>query len=201
MSNIIYTYNNDLYINLTNKCPCACIFCIRSQRDGVGSADSLWLENEPTAEQVIDEIKKLDLSRYDEVVFCGFGEPLCALDNLLEILRYLRRENAPHIRINTNGLGDLVNQKQTAPLLEGLVDTISISLNAPDAEKYYEIVRPKFGVESFGAMLAFTADCKKYIKSVKLSIVDTIPLEDIEKCREIAQKIGVYLRVRNADVM
>jgi len=201
MSNIIYTYNNDLYINLTNYCPCACIFCIRSQRDGVGSADSLWLENEPTAEQVIDEIKKLDLSRYDEVVFCGFGEPLCALDNLLEILRYLRRENAPHIRINTNGLGDLVNQKQTAPLLEGLVDTISISLNAPDAEKYYEIVRPKFGVESFGAMLAFTADCKKYIKSVKLSIVDTIPLEDIEKCREIAQKIGVYLRVRNADVM
>ena len=197
MSGIVYEFGDSLYINLTNKCPCDCTFCIRGQIDGVGSADSLWLEEDPTAEQVISELEACDLQRYAEVVFCGFGEPFCALENLLEICRRLRgRPSCPPVRVNTNGLGDLINERPIAPLLEGLVDVVSVSLNASDAQKYLELCRPSFGESSFDAMLSFAADCKKYVPQVKFSIVDTIPEDEIARCREISQRLGVPLRIR-----
>ena len=199
-NNVVYQYGNGLYINLTNKCPCKCSFCIRSRADGVGSACSLWLKKEPTAEQVISQLKFTELELYGEIVFCGFGEPLCALESLLEVCAYLRsRPDSPAIRINTNGLGDLINNKPTAPLLEGLVDTISISLNAPDRQAYNKLCRPSFGERSFDAILSFAQACKLYIPNVVFSVVDVLPEEALSQCYEIANSLDIPLRVRHGN--
>lgn len=197
-ANIIYSYGGSLYLNLTNKCPCSCSFCIRDRTQRVGSSESLWLEAEPTPAQVIAGLEETDLTRYDQIVFCGFGEPFCAFESILEISAYLRgRAGCPPIRINTNGLGDLINQRPTAPLLEGLVDVISISLNAPDGARYREICNPAFGQGSFEAVLAFAAECKKHIPQVVFSVVDVLSKEEIAACREIAARMDIPLRVRS----
>jgi len=198
MSNIIYQYGKGLYLNLTNKCPCNCSFCIRGRAQGVGSAGNLWLEDEPTAQQLIFQLDSIRLESYEEVVFCGFGEPFCALDNLLEVCAYLRgRADSPPIRVNTNGLGDLINNKPTAPLLDGLLDVVSISLNAPNREKYNELCRPSFGELAFDAMLQFAKDCKKHIPHVSFSAVDILSYEEMEKCRELAKSMDIPLRMRH----
>ncbi len=196
MADIIYTYAGSAYLNITNKCPCSCIFCIRSNGDGLGSAETLWHKKDPTIEEIKAEIDSFDFSPYNEVVFCGYGEPMQALDNLIESARYLKEKHGLKIRLNSNGLGDLINGKPTAHLLEGLVDSISISLNAPDSESYQRVTRSKFGEESFGALLKFAEDCKKYIPSVKFTAVDVISEEEIEACKKIADKMGIPLRIR-----
>ena len=196
MADIIYTYAGSAYMNITNKCPCSCVFCIRSNGDGLGSAESLWLKKDPTIDEIKAEIDSFDFAPYNEVVFCGYGEPTEALDNLIEAAHYLKEKHSLKIRLNSNGLADLVNGKPTAHLLEGIVDSISISLNAPDAESYQRVTRSKFGADAFPALLKFAEDCKKYIPSVKFTLVDVISEEEIERCKEIADKMGIPLRVR-----
>ena len=200
MADIVYTYGNSVYMNITNKCPCSCVFCIRSNGDGLGSAESLWLKKDPTLEEIEDEINKFDFSPYSEVVFCGYGEPTQALDNLIASAKYLKSKYPDiKIRINTNGLGNLINKKDTVPAIAEFTDTVSISLNAPNAERYNEISRPKFGIDSFKEILRFAEECKKYIKTVKFSVVDVITPEEIEECQKIADKMGIPLRVRTKE--
>lgn len=196
MADIIYTYAGSAYLNITNKCPCSCIFCIRSNGDGLGSAETLWHKKDPTIEEIKAEIDSFDFSPYNEVVFCGYGEPMQALDNLLETAGYLKEKYGLKIRLNSNGLGDLVNGRPTAHLLEGLVDSISISLNAPDSESYQRVTRSRFGDEAFPALLKFAEDCKKYIPSVKFTAVDVITEDEIERCKAIAEKMEIPLRIR-----
>lgn len=196
MADIIYTYAGSAYLNITNKCPCACIFCIRSNGDGLGSAETLWHKKDPTIEEIKAEIDRFDFSEYDEVVFCGYGEPMQALDNLIESAKHLKEKHGLKIRLNSNGLGDLINGKPTAHLLEGLIDSISISLNAPDSESYQRVTRSKFGEEAFPSLLKFAEDCKKYIPNVKFTAVDVISEEEIEGCKAIADKMGIPLRIR-----
>ena len=196
MADIIYTYGGSAYMNITNKCPCACIFCIRSNGDGLGSAESLWLKGDPTIDEIKAEIDNFDFSEYDEVVFCGYGEPTQALDNLIESAKYLKEKHSLKIRLNSNGLSDLINGKPTAHLLEGVVDSISISLNAPDSEAYQRVTRSKFGEDAYPALLKFAEECKKYIPSVKFTVVDVISEEEIEECKKISEKMGIPLRVR-----
>lgn len=196
MADIIYTYEGSAYLNITNKCPCSCVFCIRSNGDGLGSAETLWHKKDPTLEEIKKEIDEFDFTPYDEVVFCGYGEPTQALDNLIESAKYLKEKHGLKIRVNSNGLSDLINGKKTAPMLEGVIDTISISLNAPDAESYQRVSRSKFGNDAFPAILKFAQDCKKYIPNVKFTAVDVITAEEIEKCREISEKLGIPLRIR-----
>lgn len=138
-------------------------FCIRSNGDGLGSAESLWLKKDPTLEEIEDEINKFDFSPYSEVVFCGYGEPTQALDNLIASAKYLKEKYGLKIRLNSNGLSDLINGKETAKMLSGVVDSISISLNAPNAKRYQEVSRSRFGEDAFPALLKFAEDCKKYI--------------------------------------
>lgn len=104
---ILYKVHNGLYVNLTNRCPCACTFCERQTRDHVSEVNDapLWLEHEPSVEEVIAEFEKTDVAPYEEIVFCGFGEPTERLDALLEIAKYLKAHYDKPIRINTNGLG------------------------------------------------------------------------------------------------
>lgn len=192
-----YRLGDNLYLNITNKCDCACVFCIRAGGDGVGDGDNLWLPREPSAQEVIEDLKKRKLSDYRELVFCGYGEPTENLETMLEICRWLRLEYPKvKVRLNTNGLCELSLQKPVAPLLEGLVDTVSISLNASNAKRYQELTRPAFGEISFDAMLKFASECKNYVPNVVFSVVDVLPPEEIEKCRAVAAGVGIPLRVR-----
>ncbi len=194
---ILYKVHNNLYVNLTNRCPYACTFCLRQNMDRVGESDSLWLEHEPSAREVIDEFGKWDMSEFDEVVFCGFGEPTEAFDVLKEVAAYIKKTYNKPIRINTNGVGSLINGRDIAPELKGLVDTVSISLNNPDARRYNELVRSKFGEKSFDAMIEFAKECKKYVPDVVMSTVDTtISHEEEAECQKICDSIGATYRIR-----
>lgn len=194
---ILYDYKESLYVNITNKCPCSCIFCIRKETDHVGNSNSLWLDHEPTVDEIKEEFKKFNLEKYDEIVFCGYGEPLVRINEVIEVARYIRSISNIKIRINTNGLSDLIHNKKTAILLKDNIDSVSISLNAPNKTRYNEVTRPKFGEKSFDALLDFAIDCKKYIEEVNFSVVDEISDEEIEESRMLSKKIDIPLRVRH----
>lgn len=194
---ILYEVHSGLYINMTNKCPCACVFCLRQDRDEMENSGSLWLDREPTVDEVIAEFDKFDMTKYEEVVFCGFGEPTERLDDLLKVAEFVKKTYDIPIRINTNGLSDLIYNKDTAPMFEGLIDTVSISLNTPNRERYFELTRSKFGIESFDAMLRFAGNVKKYVKNVVLTTVSTtLSAEEEAECAKICENLGVTYRIR-----
>jgi len=199
MAEIIYTYNNKPYLNLTNRCPCACKFCIRAVKDSVGSAETLWHDSDPAWDDIRHALESSEALFFNagEAVFCGYGEPMCAFENLKKAARWLK-ERFPNLalRVNTNGLGDLINESPTAHELKGLIDTVSISLNAPNAQRYHELVRPRFGEGAFCAMLHFARDCRECIPNVKFTVVDVLTPVEIEECQLIADKMGIPLRVR-----
>lgn len=194
---ITYKVKNGLYVNMTNRCPCACTFCLRQNGDGVYGSDSLWLQREPTVEEVCDSIAAWDMGKLDELVFCGYGEPTERLDDLLKVASFVKSKWSIPIRINTNGLSDLINGRKTAPELSGLIDTVSISLNATNAQEYNELCRPKFGIGSYQAMLDFTASCVPYVPNVVMTVVDVVTTkQQQEESRRIAESLGAKLRVR-----
>ena len=194
---ILYKVHNNLYVNLTNRCPCACTFCLRQTMDRIGESDRLWLEKEPSAQEVIDEFAKWDMSQFEELVFCGFGEPTMALDTLLLVARYVKDTFQKSIRINTNGLGDLIHGRDITPDFVGLIDTISISLNTPNAQRYHELVRSKFGDQSFDAMIRFARNCVKAVPHVVMTTVaTTLTKEEEAQCQEICDSIGASYRIR-----
>ena len=197
MMTITYPVYNGIYVNMTNRCPCACTFCLRQQSDGVYGSDSLWLEREPTVEEVCHSLDAWDLSKYSEIVFCGYGEPTERLYDLLEVAKYIKSKSDIKIRINTNGLADLIWEESTAPKLKGLIDAVSVSLNATNREDYLKVVRPKFGIDSYDAMLKFTKECTRYVPSVVMTVVDEVTSkEEQERSREICRSVGATLRVR-----
>ncbi len=193
--NIAYPFEGHLYINLTNRCTNKCKFCIRFTPSGVDGID-LWLEREPTTDEVIEALKNADYLSYDEIVFCGYGEPMLRYDVILEVARFIRENSSAKIRINTNGHANRAAGKDITPELEGLVDVISISLNAKNAKEYNDICVCDYGEDGFWEMLDFAKKAKKYVPRVVLSVVDTISQEDIEACRKIADDVGVEYRVR-----
>lgn len=193
---ILYEVGEGLYVNLTNKCPCACTFCIRNEGDGAYGSESLWLKHEPSFEEIVEEFKKFNLGKYKEIVFCGYGEPTERIELLVQVADYVRSVSDIKIRINTNGLGNLIHSKSIEHLLEGRIDIVSISLNAPNAEDYAKVTRPKYGIASFDAMLKFASECKKYVPTVVFTVVDCIPQEQIEASRKVAEQVGVNFRIR-----
>lgn len=194
---ILYRVHNGLYVNLTNRCSSACTFCLRQTMDHVGESNSLWLEREPTVQEVKDEFEKWDLSQFSEIVFCGFGEPTCALPVLLEVATWLKARTSLPIRVNTNGQGSLITGRDISGDLAACVDTVSISLNNPDPEQYQQLVRSKFGDKAFPGMLEFAKSCVARGLHVVMTTVDTtISHEEEERCREICQGIGATYRIR-----
>lgn len=195
---ILYEVYDNLYVNLTNRCPCNCTFCLRQTRDSMDvKQHSLWLEHEPTVDEVKDEFRKFDMSKYKEVVFCGFGEPTERLDALLELAAFVKKNYGKPIRVNTNGLANLIWERDVTPEFSGLVDTVSISLNTPNAEKYHSLVRSKFGAVSFDAMLTFARDVRRFVPNVVLSTVaTTLTEEEEQKCQSICDDLGVTYRIR-----
>ena len=194
---ILYEVHNNLYVNLTNKCPCQCTFCLRQTRDEMENSGSLWLEREPSADEVKAEFSKFDMSKYGEVVFCGFGEPTERLDTMRSVAEFVKEKYNKTIRVNTNGLGDLVNGKNTAPMYKDKIDIVSISLNTPNKERYLELTRSRFGIESFDAMLEFAKNVREYVGEVVLTTVDTtLTKAEEEQCRKICESIGATYRIR-----
>ena len=197
MSSIVYDYGGGLYINLTNRCPCACEFCIKHFTDGLGSADTLLLEKEPTVDEVLSELKKRDVGAYDEVVFCGYGEPTERLDDLLQISRAIKTDFDVKIRINTIGLANLRFGEDVTPRMDGVIDAVNVSMNEADAEKYTALCHPEFGPAAYDAMLDFIAKVKKHVPVVTCSVVSgSLSRESIEICAAKAAELGIGFRVR-----
>jgi TatD DNase family protein len=188
---IAYVIRNSLYLNITNRCPNRCVFCSRETNPYV-KGHYLRLEKEPTAEELINAIG--DPSRYDEVVFCGFGEPTERLDELKTVAKYLK-ENGAVVRLDTNGLGDLINGRSICEELKGLIDTICISLNTNFEKEYQELCNSSFNGKAYPSLLSFIKKAKGNIPDVMVSVVG-IPEIDIESCRKIAEELGVRFRVR-----
>ena len=196
---ITYQVKNAVYVNLTNRCPCNCTFCLRHNGPGVFGSGPLWLEREPTLEETIESLGQWNYERFREVVFCGYGEPTERLDVLLAAAAHLKeRDPALRVRVNTNGLSDLIHGKPTAPLFVGKVDCLSISLNTDDPAEYLSVCRPKFGAAAYPAMLKFTQEAAALLPSVVMTVVGEpiTSLEKQERCRKIAEGLGARLRVR-----
>jgi TatD family-associated radical SAM protein len=189
---ITYEVNDALYINLTNRCANNCCFCIRNHPESFDF--NLWLQKEPGLEEVFADIENPNI--YSEVVFCGYGEPLERLREVIEICRYLK-EKGVRTRINTNGQANLIWKRNIVPELCGLVDSISISLNAKNAEDYMKLCRPDNGEAAYEAILDFAKESIKYIPEVWLTVVDVISAHDIEICRSIAEGMGARFRTRH----
>ena len=194
---ILYRVHNGIYVNLTNRCSSACTFCLRQNMDHVGESHSLWLEREPTVQEVEDEFRKWDMSQFEEIVFCGFGEPTCALPVLLEVARWLKTWCPLPIRVNTNGQGSLIAGHDISGELKGCIDVVSISLNDPDPAEYQKLVRSRFGDKAFPGMLDFAKKCvAQGIKVIMTTVDTTITHEEEAQCRAICQEIGATYRIR-----
>jgi len=173
------------------------MFCLRQTMDEMNHSGSLWLEREPTVQEVMDEFGKFNMELYEEVVFCGFGEPTERLMDVLTIARFVKETYGKTTRINTNGLSDLIWEKDTAPLFAGVIDIVSISLNTPNRERYLELTRNRFGIGAFDAMLSFAGRVKQYVYKVVLTTVaTTLSDEEEEECRAICERLGVTYRIR-----
>lgn len=194
MDTYLYQLGDKLYLNLTNRCTNACEFCIRNGREGMGD-QKLWLQKEPTAEQVKQQLEQTDLTPFSEVVFCGFGEPLMRLDCVVELGRYLKKRGAV-VRVNTNGQANLVYGRDVTADLVGAVDVLSISMNAADARAYQRICHSEFGEAAYDAVLNFAISAKARGFRTVLSVVDTLPADQIESCRTWCREHGIPLRVR-----
>jgi len=196
--NIVYRYKNAVYINLTNRCTNDCIFCIRNISENVGDADSLWLDHEPTVNEVMKELydvfeKEPDI---EEVVFCGYGEPMIRVDAIKRISQKIKEKwDNKHIRINTNGLGNIYHGRNILSELDKVIDSVSISLNAENPVVYQKVSQAVFGEDSYNEILKFIELAKKHIKNVQLSVVEINEI-DIKKCREVAEKFKLELKIR-----
>ena len=198
MADIIYTLEGGTYFNITNKCPCNCAFCIRSKGDAVGSAKRLWFDEEPTFDEIKAAVDAYDFSGVSSAVFCGYGEPTCALDNLIKTAQYVKHKYpAIKLRLNTNGLSDLINGRPTAKLICDNIDIISVSLNETDSDKYDKITRNIYPGKAFNAMLQFTRECVEQGNEVKMTVVDVISDEEIARSRAICESLGAQFRLRS----
>ncbi|MDE7476653.1 MAG: TIGR04100 family radical SAM protein [Lachnospiraceae bacterium] len=195
MADILYTYKNQVYANITNRCDCSCTFCIRSLKDSVGNSETLWHKTEPTLEEIKKAMDEFDFTGYNELVFCGYGEPTCALDNLLASAAYAKEQYHISIRLNTNGLGNLYHNRNIIPELAQVIDSVSISLNAPTAEQYQAVTRPQFE-NAYPALLEFASLANAAFQHTQLSIVDVLPADEIAACQKIADDRGIYLKIR-----
>jgi len=193
---ITYPIRNSLYLNITNRCTAACTFCVRYHTDFV-KGHNLRLKDEPTAEEMIKEIG--DPKRYAEIVFCGYGEPLLRLDVVKAVAADVKRRGGM-VRVDTNGHANLIHKRNVLPELAGLVDAMSVSLNAQNAALYDKISQPKFGGITYEAVKDFIREAKKHVPDVTVTVV-SLPEVDIEACRKIADGLGVKFRVREYNVV
>ena len=200
-----YETGGELYLNITNRCPCACTFCIRKNDDGAYGSDPLWLEHEPSFEEMCADLAARDLSAYPEIVFCGYGEPTMRLGFLIEVAKHIRRIcPGAVLRLNTNGLTDLYNKEEAladgtdaAQKLCAVIDRFSVSLNGGDAAVYDRVTNPKgHPAEAYDTMLRFAKAVKAAGRDIRFTVVDVISPEEIAAAQARADLLGIPLTVR-----
>lgn len=196
---ITYEFEGSLYVNLTNQCSNECVFCLRNNQDSVNGEDNLWLDREPTLEEIKSDFARRNMNNYNWVVFCGYGEPLMRFDTCIETAKWLK-VTYPHIkiRINTNGQANMIEKRDLTPEFDQIIDALSISLNAPDAKRYDQLCKSVFGEAAFDGLLDFAKKASAYVPSVTLSIVDKdLSDDDKKKCEAMAKECGVLFRIRD----
>ncbi|MBR5472269.1 MAG: TatD family nuclease-associated radical SAM protein [Oscillibacter sp.] len=195
---ITYEYGDNLYVNPTNRCNFNCEFCLRKNgNDGSIYTHNLWLKREPTKEEILESIESRDLSKYKQLVFVGFGEPSYRIEDICWVVDRMKEHGTKiYTRMDTNGTGCLIHGRDICPEFEGRFDMVSISLNTDTSEKYDALCHP---VQNgcYEAMKSFAKEIQKYVPKVMMTVVDTIPTEEIEACRKICEEeIGAIYRVR-----
>lgn len=192
----VYELDGKLYINLTNRCSNGCDFCVRNERTTY-FGHRLWIRHgDPTAEKVVAAINGMgDLDKYEEIVFCGFGEPTYKTEELCAVADFVKAKGKK-TRLNTNGQGNLINKQDIVPMLKGRIDEVSVSLNAPDAESYQKICRSMFGTNGFDSMIEFAKSCKRNGIPCRFTVVDYIGEDAIASCKKLAANAGVPIVVR-----
>ncbi len=201
-ANVVYFLGGKTYINLTNACTCNCVFCIRDIKDDVVGTNLLLDRDNITADEVIQDLVNhalTSLATHEEVIFCGYGEPLLKLEVLKDVCRFIKTKfPRVKVRVNTNGHASKVLRRNVPKELKGLVDSISISLNAPNAQLYNKICKPNFE-GAYEAMLEFVRQCIEAKISTTLSAVKDFDIEldeGIMECYKISQELGVKFRIR-----
>ena len=192
----LYILDGNLYVNLTNKCSNACDFCVRNERSSY-FGNYLWLNHgDPSAEKVMAIANGYgDLTRFKEVVFCGFGEPTYRMAEMLALCDYFH-EKGVKTRLNTNGQGNLINKRDIVPEMKGKIDFVNISLNASCYEKYQKICRSQYREAGFDSMIEFAKNCRRNGIDCRFSIVDCIGEEEVQACKYLAESVRVPLYVR-----
>ena len=192
---IVYWLGNNVYLNVTSKCSNSCYFCVREFKDGLGGFN-LKLQKEPTANQIIEELEKiLPTKNWDEIVFCGFGEPLERLDLVLDVTKWIKKNHPTTVRVNTNGHGYLLNKGRdvVSELNSAGVDKVNVSLNAQDKQTYNKICKPIFE-EAYESVLEFIKKAKKVMETEATAV--SVPEVDVTKVKELAKTLGVKFRAR-----
>jgi TatD DNase family protein len=188
---IVYTMRNSLYLNITIRCNADCVFCDR-KGEAIVKGHNLKIEHEPTSQEVIEAIG--DPTRYDEIVFCGYGEPTIRLDVVKEVARWVK-EKGGRVRLNTDGHGNIINHRNIVPELVGLVDSVSVSLNSIDPKQYGEMMQID-GERFHKAMIEFTRECKKHFPEVVMTVVGMNDIDTGQARAFVEKEIGAEFRVR-----
>ncbi|MFA5144230.1 MAG: TatD family hydrolase [Candidatus Omnitrophota bacterium] len=194
-SKIAYGIRDSLYLNITNRCTNNCDFCVRRDTDFV-KGHNLVLDKEPDIGEILEAVG--DPAGYKEIVFCGYGEPTIRLDVVRAVAKALKAKGAV-IRLVTNGHGDLINSRPIAGELAGLIDKVSVSLNADTEDKYNDICVPKFGPGSFKHVIDFITECAARNIDTEVTCLDLEGV-DIQKCEELAKSLGAKFRLRRYGV-
>lgn len=198
MDTAVYCYGDKLYLNITNKCHLDCTFCIRRNKQGLGDALSLWLEREPTVEELVELVRQRGPENYKQIVFCGYGEPTERLSDLVTMAKRLKKlPGCPPIRLDTNGLASLLYGYDTTPDLAERFDAVSVSLNAPTAAEYAALCPSAWGEDAFFAMLDFARSMRKLVRDTRLTVVDVIGAEKVAQAQDLAQRLDIPLHVRH----
>ncbi|WP_456380150.1 TatD family nuclease-associated radical SAM protein [Thiolapillus sp.] len=196
MNHISYPIRRNLYLNITDRCTLECRFCPKHTKQGPVVHDfDLSLPHRPEAGEIIRSIG--NPAEYEEIVFCGFGEPTLRFKVLLEIARWIKKHGGT-VRVNTDGLANLVNKRNVLPEMQGLIDSISVSMNAHNPETYTRHCQPALP-GSWDAMLAFLEDAPKYIPRVTATAIEGLDGVDIAACEQLAAQRGVEFRRRKLD--
>lgn len=195
MQQISYPIRKNLYLNITDRCTLVCAFCPKTKGVLKVHDFDLTLDHRPEVEEIIDSIG--DPTEYEEIVFCGYGEPTLRLKVLKQIAAWIK-EQGGRVRINTDGLANLVNKRNVLPELEGLVDSLSVSMNAQNETVYNKHCQPALP-GSFDAMLEFLRQAPAYIPNVTATAIEGLEGVDMEACKKLAKQCGVSFRHRYLD--
>ncbi len=195
MGVVAYQASGNCYLNITNQCTLRCEFCPKFRSEWNIAGHDLRLDAKPSVREIVDAVG--DPCRYKEVVFSGLGEPTIRLYTLLQAAELLHRQGG-YVRVETDGLASLRQGHDVTPLFNGCVDSVSVSMQAPNGVVYDRVCRPtKKG--AYSAMLDFIRQARRHVPTVVTSAIEGLPGINIEGCRRTAQHLGVRFRCRQLD--